>query len=161
MTSLQIVFCILLILGVYLLISNRFSKKDRYLRFASPPYTSSCEFQPACLWDTARWVQLSNGMEGNCILHGIACPSFEQDHNRIRNMGLSPDMVDDRFARRLREGYEGTDDVYDQPSEDDYNEGFNLYDPSMPPGMHISQDEYNSDTPSGGTQLALGMGPMN
>lgn len=158
MSPIQIVLCILLVLlGVYLLTSC--SQKDSYLRFASPPYTSACEFQPACLWDTARWVQLSNGMEGVCVLHGMACPSFEQDHNRIRNMGLSPDMVDDRYMRELeKENYEGDETVYDQPSSDDYDEGFNLYNPMMPSGMHISESEYNSDE-AGSNVLSMGSYP--
>ena len=72
------------------------NSSEGYNRFDDLPYVNMCEFQPACLWDTARWVQLSNGMEGVCTLHGIACPAFSKDHDRSRNMGLSPDMVSNR-----------------------------------------------------------------
>lgn len=60
-----------------------------------------CEFKPECLWDTARWVQLSNGMEGVCTLHGIACPAFSKDHDHARNTGLTPNMVDERYMNEL------------------------------------------------------------
>lgn len=70
-------------------------------RFSGPAYYNACEFQPACLWDTARWVRLSNGEEGVCTLHGMACPAFSKDHDRGRRMGLSPDMVDDMYMRRV------------------------------------------------------------
>ncbi|MDX1471587.1 MAG: hypothetical protein R3213_08840, partial [Flavobacteriaceae bacterium] len=60
-----------------------------------------CEFQPACLWDTGRWVQLSNGMEGICTLHGIACPAFSKNHDRSRDLGMSPTMTGNRYMKEL------------------------------------------------------------
>lgn len=93
---------LLLIVGILFFIFM-YTRNEKFTRYNTPPYIDSCEFQPACLWDTARWVQLSNGMEGVCTLHGIACPAFSKDHDRARNMGLSPDMVDDRYMRHLHQ----------------------------------------------------------
>ncbi len=83
------------------------NKEESYTRYSGTPLVSECEFQPACLWDTARWVQLSNGMEGVCTLHGIACPAFSKDHDRARNAGLSPTMVSDRYMQRLQDDAAG------------------------------------------------------
>ena len=76
------------------------SSSEDYRRYNRLPYVRQCEFQPACLWDTARTIQLSSGQEGVCTLHGIACPSFSKDHDRARNFGLSPDMVGDMYMKR-------------------------------------------------------------
>lgn len=135
-----LLLCFLLFLVILFMISScsmSSSEKDSYVRFGGPPYTSSCEFQPACLWDTARWIQLSNGMQGVCTLHGIACPSFSTDHDRMRNMGLSPTMVSDRFANELskKEKYglytSSSDELIDHPDyEDDSGEaaiGLGMY----------------------------------
>jgi len=40
-------------------------------------------------------------MQGVCNLHGIACPSYSTDHDRARNVGLSPTMVSDNYMDRL------------------------------------------------------------
>jgi hypothetical protein len=134
---------------VILYVIFKCSKKDKFVRFGGPPFTSSCEFQPACLWDTARWVQLSNGMEGVCTLNGLACPSFSQDHDRIRTMGLSPTMVDDEYMRKLYsesprrgnivskhfESYDYNPTSY-QDSSGDYSEGFDGPDRPVLSGMY-------------------------
>lgn len=103
LTSVQIGLLILAVVVVVGLLWH----KEGYRRYSQYPLAGSCEFQPACLYDTARWVQLSNGMEGVCTLHGLACPAFSKDHDAARNMGLSPTMVDDRYMKELNrhEGY--------------------------------------------------------
>jgi len=119
---------------------------ENYIRYGGLPYVSMCEIQPACLWDTARWVQLSNGMEGVCTLHGIACPAFSKDHDRARNMGLSPSMVSDRYMAELalRQKAKQT------------KENFNIYARGWAPG---EDDNYDTvDTP-GATAMDLGMYP--
>ncbi len=124
------------------LLTKTFSgdESDNYMRFGGPPYTSSCEFQPACLWNTARTVQLSNGMQGVCTLHGIACPSFSLDHDRMRTMGLSSTMVADNYMDRINRIREG------------FNSDLN-YD--------LSEMEYNPDYSGNDSALGLGMYPTN
>ena len=116
---------------------------EGYNRFSGLPYVSMCEFQPACLWDTARWVQLSNGMEGVCTLHGIACPAFSNDNDRSRNMGFSPTMVSDRYMAELMM----------KNATPDKREDFNIYGPFWKPGQNTDYDEA---TPAS-TALELGM----
>ena len=77
------------------------SRSEGFNRYGKPPYVDMCEFQPDCLFDAARTIQLSNGMAGNCTLHGLACPSFSKDHNRAKNMGLSNTMVSDNYMAEL------------------------------------------------------------
>lgn len=43
---------------------------------------NGCEFQEPCLWDTARWITLSDGTEGVCTLNGKACPAFSKDQTK-------------------------------------------------------------------------------
>ena len=80
--------------------SMKCSESEKY-RYGGGGYTNQCEFQPACLWDTARWVTLSNGQQGVCTLHGKACPAFSMDHSRNMWAGLSPTMADDIYSREL------------------------------------------------------------
>ena len=79
-----------------------YKNKENFTRYTGIPYPNMCEFNEDCMWDTARWVQLSNGMEGVCTLHGIACPAFSKDHEYARTRGLSPDMVDEKWAQKIR-----------------------------------------------------------
>ena len=144
-----LLLCAILFLVVMYLLTSctlKCSEKtlDSFTRFDGPPYTSSCEFQPACLWDTARWVQLSNGMSGVCTLHGIACPAFSKDHDRVRNMGLSPTTVSDNYMQRLKR-YSGEN-----------RESFNIYNPALQPGSDISGQSYDEDE-AVVTALELGM----
>ena len=78
-------------------------------RYDGGIYKNECEFNEACLWDTARWVQLSDGREGVCTLHGKACPAFSKDHTRSAWYGMSPDMVGDVYNDILKqnEDYSG------------------------------------------------------
>nr|QBK86602.1 MAG: hypothetical protein LCMAC102_03970 [Marseillevirus LCMAC102] len=93
-----LLLCVVIFLVILFFISSSCSSDEKYAnRFGGLAYRDECEFQPACLWDTARWVQLSNGMEGVCTLHGKACPAFSKDHDRARYVGKSPDMVDDIY----------------------------------------------------------------
>jgi len=80
-----------------------YKSREHFTRYTGVPYPNMCEFNRDCLWDTARWVQLSNGMEGVCTLHGIACPAFSKNHVEASTVGLSPDMVSERWANRLRQ----------------------------------------------------------
>ncbi len=107
-----LLLCVVIFLVVLFFISSCSlscnSKGEGYAnRFGGLAYRDECEFQPACLWDTARWVQLSNGMEGVCTLHGKACPAFSKDHDRARYVGKSPDMVDDIYNAKVK--YDGSD----------------------------------------------------
>ena len=94
-----IILCVILFLVIIYLLSGK-CKKDNYTRYGGLPYSESCEFQPACLWDTARTIQLSNGMGGVCTLHGMACPSFSTDHDRQRTMGLTYITDSDNYIDR-------------------------------------------------------------
>ncbi len=76
-------------------------RNEGFNRYVTPPYPNMCEFNEECMWDTARTVQLSNGMEGVCTLHGIACPSFSKDNVSSRNFELSPTMVDNDYYRSI------------------------------------------------------------
>lgn len=79
-------------------------KHENFNRYTTLPYPNMCEYNEECAWDVARTVQMSNGMEGNCTLHGIACPSFSKDNVSSRNFGLSPTMVDnDYYSSILRQ----------------------------------------------------------
>ena len=100
---------VILILAILLLVGN---SDEGFNRYDALPYQYECEFQPDCLWDTARWVQMSNGMEGVCTLQGLACPAFSKDHDTSRYMGLSPTMVSDNYMKEIHnsEGFcEGDD----------------------------------------------------
>lgn len=139
------IYIILLIcVVVVLIIWTSCKRSEKYAnRFSGPAYINECEFNPACLWDIARTVQLSNGMEGVCTLNGVACPAFSKNHDRARWAGKSPTMVDaiydkqehpwryigdgsyrtwvkhyDRFANK--EGYAGN---YTSPAEMDNSWG--------------------------------------
>lgn len=100
-----IVFVLILIIIVFLLQNS--NESEGYGRFSGPAYVDACEFQPECLWDTARTIQLSNGQAGVCTLHGIACPSFSKDHDRSRYAGMSPSMVGDVYVASLEAKAEG------------------------------------------------------
>lgn len=97
----KILLCVFAIILFVVFIRSCSTPSEPYLKDGGIPYVDGCEFQPACLYDTARWVSLSNGQEGVCTLHGLACPAFSKDHNRARNMGLSPAMVGDRVMKEL------------------------------------------------------------
>jgi len=97
----------LIIIVVVIIITFAYTKKEKFfpLGYRGDIYPESCEFQKDCLWDTARWVQLSNGMEGVCTLHGIACPAFSKDHYRAmrdRYTDGNIDLIDDNYAAALR-----------------------------------------------------------
>lgn len=107
-----IILCVLLFLVIVYLLSGKCNKKcsmDGYTRYGGLPYSESCEFQPGCLWDAARTIQLSNGMSGVCTLHGIACPSFSTDHDRERTMGLTSIIESDNYIDRAVKSMEGFD----------------------------------------------------
>jgi len=76
-------------------------RKEPFNRYTTPPYPNMCEFNEECMWDVARTVQLSNGMEGVCTLHGIACPSFSKDNASAMTAGLSPTMVDNDYYNSI------------------------------------------------------------
>ena len=109
LNMLFIAYLVAIILLIIFCSMNKKKKTDGYLRVGSPPLAYSCEFQPACLWDTARWVQLSNGMQGVCTLHGIACPSFSTDHDRNRFKSKSPTMVSSEHSTTKGQNM---DDIY-------------------------------------------------
>ena len=96
----QIILCfvIVILILIFLIFSKdcliKCSNNENY---SSKPLDNACEYNEACLWDTARWVQMKNGMEGVCTLHGIACPAFSKDHSRSIWQGLSPPMVDNEY----------------------------------------------------------------
>lgn len=153
-----VLFCVVLFLvGLYLITSCSFKcssqQKDGYMRFSAPGYKSSCEFQPACLWDTARWVRMNNGMSGVCLLHGIACPSFSMDHDRVRTMGLSPTMVSDNYMARLRARMEEREDRT-EGDRGAKGEEFGFYEDIEGP------DDYEMSQ-AGMTALDLGMYPTD
>lgn len=87
----------ILILCVVIAIALSVKPHERFNRYITAPYPNMCEFNEECMWDTARTVQLSNGMEGVCTLHGIACPSFSKDNSAARTAGVSPTMVDANY----------------------------------------------------------------
>lgn len=89
----------ILIIGsiIYALCTN----KEKFNKYTTTPYPNSCEFNEECMWDTARWVQMSNGMEGVCTLHGIACPAFSKNHVAASVRGLSPTMIDNNYYASL------------------------------------------------------------
>ena len=131
----------MVILGVVLLWGT---PSEKYNRFGGPPYVNMCEFQPACLWDTARWVQLSNGMEGVCTLHGLACPAFSKDHDSARNAGLSPTMVSNRYMNRIREARA---DASASSASTSSAEGYSSPESIYQGGKYTSPGQYNEATP--------------
>ena len=144
-------FLFLVVVWVFsLCLKDDGNKEDSYIRYGGPPYSSSCEFQPACLWDAARTIQLSNGMAGVCTLHGIACPSFSKDHDRLRYMGLSHIDSTDNYATRTFRTREGFKNSLDDSSEK-YNSNLNYI---------LSEMQYNPDySDNDNTALGLGMYP--
>ena len=138
--SITIVLCFLFVfIVIYLIVVDcpQSSSTDEYKHL---PYSNSCEFKPQCLWDSARTIQLSNGMEGNCTLHGIACPSFSLDHDRKRNMGLSYITSSDNYVDRTNK----------------YNEGYNSSSDYI-----ISELENNPDYTGLDSSMELGMYPVS
>jgi hypothetical protein len=55
--------------------------KESFSRFGDN-LSNACEFNRECLFDNARTIGLSNGMEGVCTTHGLACPSFMLSQNQ-------------------------------------------------------------------------------
>ena len=80
---------VLIVIGLFFLFSKCNSSEKYNGRFSRLAYKNSCEFQPACLYDTARWVQLSNGMEGVCTLNGMACPAFSKNHSKTNRRAFA------------------------------------------------------------------------
>jgi hypothetical protein len=97
LSALTIVLSIVLAVLLIFLISG--PEKDTFLKFNKYPLRSYCELSEPCLWDSSRQVTLSNGMEGVCTSHGIACPSFSKDHNKTNFAGLTPDMVSSLYQQ--------------------------------------------------------------
>jgi hypothetical protein len=96
------VFIILIVIAIAIGICVYMSKSEKYAGRFSGPYANACEFNTACMWDTARTVQMKNGMEGVCTLNGMACPAFGKDHERARYAGKSPTMVDMLYSAMTR-----------------------------------------------------------
>lgn len=100
LSALTIVLSIVLaVLLIFLVSGPTANSKDDFLRFTKYPLRSYCELSEPCLWDSARQVTLSNGMEGVCTSHGIACPSFSKDHDRSMVTGMTPDMVSSLYQQ--------------------------------------------------------------
>jgi hypothetical protein len=66
--------------------------KENFQRFGGPSLENACEFNEECLFDNSRTIEMSNGMEGVCTTHGLACPSFMLSQNQYlgNNNPLSP-----------------------------------------------------------------------
>lgn len=88
----RIIIYVIFIIFIFVLIHQIFYKEN-FQRFAGPPLINACEFQRECLYDNARTIQLSNGMEGVCTNHGLACPSFLLTQNQYLgdNNPLTPE----------------------------------------------------------------------
>lgn len=69
------------------------SSKEDFQRFGGPSLANACEFNRECLYDNARTIGMSNGMEGVCTTHGLACPSFMLSQNQYlgNDRPLSPE----------------------------------------------------------------------
>ncbi len=83
------VIVILVLFVIFIVLICGTGPKENFNRYNSLAYSypGACEFQPDCLYDTARWIQLSNGMEGVCTLNGTACPAFSKDHSSSKFYG--------------------------------------------------------------------------
>lgn len=95
--KLEKILPIVLLVGVLILVGYCLYAKYMEKYQGGGGYFNECEFQPDCLWDTGRTIQLSDGRAGVCTLHGKACPAFQVDHTRSKAWGLSPVMVDTEF----------------------------------------------------------------
>jgi len=85
-----LVYFVIIILVIFLI---KALTKESFQRFGGPPMVYSCEFNRECLYDNARTIAMSNGMEGVCTTHGLACPSFMLDQNQFfgNDNSVTPD----------------------------------------------------------------------
>lgn len=98
----NIILVIVLVVLFVIVMKNVFFKEN-FQRFGGPPLVNACEFQPECLYDNARTIGLSNGMEGVCTTHGLACPSFMLSQNQYfgNNNPLSPEQYAELLSGRI------------------------------------------------------------
>jgi len=87
--------CNILLIGFFiiaLVILSQSIFKESFSRFGGN-LSNACEFNHECLWDNARTIGLSNGMEGVCTTHGLACPSFMLTQNQYfgNNSSITPE----------------------------------------------------------------------
>jgi hypothetical protein len=86
------------LIGIFvLLLIHVLFFKENFQRFGGSSLENACEFNEECLFDNARTIGMSNGMEGVCTTHGLACPSFMLSQNQYlgNNNPLSPSQYKD------------------------------------------------------------------